>query len=93
MYNCLVNDKIRFMKEVRRCYEKHIKLYVMIEHGGKIKTIDDVPKWKPKYGALSSCEIMKRLYKLQISYGVEIIFCDKRSTARRIIEILTNYKE
>ena len=27
MYNCVVNDKSRFMKEVRRCYEKHIKLY------------------------------------------------------------------
>ena len=39
MYNCVVNDKSRFMKEVRRCYEKHIKLYVLIEHGGQIKSL------------------------------------------------------
>ena len=39
MYNCVVNDKSRFMKEVRRCYEKHIKLYVLIEHGGKSKAL------------------------------------------------------
>lgn len=89
MYNCLCNDKGRFMKEVRRCYDKGIKLYVLIEHGGQIKTLADVPKWKPKYGFLNSREIMERLYRLHISYGVEILFCDKRSTARKIVEILT----
>lgn len=88
MYNCVVNDKSRFMKEVRRCYEKHIKLYVLIEHGGQIKTLEDVPKWKNKYGTISSREIMERLYRLHISYGVEILFCSKRQTAKKIIEIL-----
>ena len=88
MYNCVVNDKSRFMKEVRRCYEKRIKLYVLIEHGGQIKSLADVPKWVPKYGTISSREIAERLYRLHISYGVEIIFCDKRSTGKRIVELL-----
>lgn len=89
MYSCLVNDKSRFMKEVRRCHDKRIKLYVLIEHGGQIRSIADVPNWNPKYGTLSSREIAERLYRLHISYGVEILFCDKRSTARNIIKILT----
>ena len=89
MYNCVVNDKSRFMKEVRRCYEKHIKLYVLIEHGGQIKSLADVPNWKPKYGTISSREIAERLYRLHISYGVEILFCSKRQTAKKIVEILT----
>ena len=89
VYNCVVNDKSRFMKEVRRCYEKHIKLYVLIEHGGQIKSLADVPNWKPKYGTISSREIAERLYRLHISYGVEILFCSKRQTAKKIIEILT----
>lgn len=89
MYNCVVNDKSRFMKEVRRCYEKHIKLYVLIEHGGQIKSLADVPNWKPKYGTISSREIAERLYRLHISYGVEFLFCDKRSTGRRIVELLS----
>lgn len=88
VYNCVVNDKSRFMKEVRRCYQKRIKLYVLIEHGGQIKSLADVPKWTPKYGTISSREIAERLYRLHISYGVEIIFCDKRSTGRRIVELL-----
>ena len=88
VYNCVVNDKSRFMKEVRRCYQKRIKLYVLIEHGGQIKSLADVPKWTPKYGTISSREIAERLYRLHISYGVEIIFCDKRSTGKRIVELL-----
>ena len=88
MYNCVVNDKSRFMKEVRRCYQKGIKLLVLVEHGGQIKSLADVPKWVPKYGTISSREIAERLYRLHISYGVEIIFCDKRSTGRRIVELL-----
>ena len=63
MYNCVVNDKSRFMKEVRRCYEKHIKLYVLIEHGGQIKSLADVPKWVPKYGTISSKENTRRVKK------------------------------
>ena len=90
MYNCVVNDKSRFLKEVRRCYQKGIKLYVLIEHGGQIKSLADVPKWKPKYGTISSREIAERMYRLHISYGVEFLFCSKRSTGRKIVEILQN---
>ena len=89
MYNCVVNDKSRFMKEVRRCHDKGIKLIVLIEHGVQIKSLADVPKWVPKYGTISSREIAERLYRLHISYGVEILFCSKRQTAKKIIEILT----
>ena len=89
MYNCVVNDKSRFMKEVRRCHEKHIKLYVLIEHGGQIKSLAYVRNWKPKYGTISSMEIAERIYRLHISYGVEFLFCDKRSTGRRIVELLS----
>jgi ERCC4-type nuclease len=89
MYACLANDKSRFMREVRRCYDKHIKLYLLIEHGGQIKSLPDVAQWQPKYGSICGREIMERLYRLHISYGVEILFCDKRTTARRILEILS----
>ena len=89
MYQCVSNQKSRFYKEVRRCHEKGIKLVVLIEHGGQIKSLADVSKWTPKYGTISSREISDRLYRLHIAYGVEVLFCDKRSTGRRIVEILT----
>jgi hypothetical protein len=34
-------------------------------------------------------ELAERMYRVHIAYGVEFLFCDKRSTGRRIIEILS----
>lgn len=89
----IFSDTSRFMKEVRRAFEAHIKLYVLIEHGGGIKDINDVPSWKPKYGCLNSRRLYDRMCRISIAYGVEFLFCDKRVTGRRIIEILENKDE
>lgn len=82
-------DHSRFYKEVRRARAQGIKLYILCEHGGKIKTIKDVAQWSDKYSGVSGRALMERIYKCHIAYGVEFIFCDKRSTGRHIIEILT----
>ena len=82
-------DHSRFWKEVRRAREQGIKLYILCEHGGKIKSIQDVAQWHDKYSGVDGRNLMDVIYKLHIGWGVEILFCDKRSTARRILEILT----
>lgn len=89
VYSCLTAEKCRFMREVRRCYEKGIKLVVLIEQRG-YSTISDVVEWQPKYGTLSGREIANRMFRLHMGYGVEFVFCDKRSAAKKICEIL-NY--
>ena len=81
-------DHSRFWKEVRRAMEQKIKLFVLVEHGGQIKSIEDVAKWTDKYSGVSGRSLANEIYRVHIAYSVEFIFCDKRSTARRIIEIL-----
>lgn len=81
-------DHSRFWKEVRRAREQKIKLFVLVEHGGQIKSIEDVAKWTDKYSGVSGRSLANEIYRVHIAYGVEFLFCDKRSTARRIIEIL-----
>lgn len=88
IYQCLVGDKSRFLREVRRCHDKGVKLVILIEQSN-IKTLADVANnWTPKYGTVTSREIAERMYRLHVSYGVEFLFCDRRSTGRRIVEIL-----
>ncbi len=82
-------DHSRFWKEVRRAKEQGIKLYILCEHGGKIKSIQDVAQWNDKYSGVNGRHLMDEIYRVHISYGIEFIFCDKRCTARKIIEILT----
>lgn len=83
------NDKARFWREVRRARETGIRLIVLIEDG-KRKSIKDVAGWVPKYGKVTGRTLMNEMYRVHISYGVEFMFCDRRSTARRIVELLTD---
>ena len=82
-------DHTRFWKEVRRCRQNGKKLIVLCEHGGKIKSIEDVALWTDKYTGVTGRSLRKEIYRVHMAYGVEFLFCDKRSTGRRIIEILT----
>ena len=81
-------DHSRFWKEVRRAKEQNIKLIVLCEHGGKIKSIKDVAEWRSKYSPVSGRALMDEIYRVHIAYGVEFIFCDKRCTGQKILELL-----
>lgn len=82
------SDRSRFWREVRRARDSGIKLIVLCEHGGKIRSIDDVKCWRSEYSKVSGRRLMEEIYRVHISYGVEFVFCSKRSTAKKIIELL-----
>lgn len=86
-------DHSRFWKEVRRAKETRTKLIVLCEHGGRIKSIADVFGWSDKYSGVSGRRLADEIYRVHIAYGVEFLFCDKRSTAKRIVELLTSCNE
>lgn len=82
-------DHSRFWKEVRRANETKTKLIILCEHGGQVKSIKDVALWRDKYSGVSGRRLMDEIYRVHISYGVEFLFCDKRCTGKKIIELLT----
>lgn len=82
-------DSIRFWNEVRNAHKNGIKLVILVEHGGEIKTINDVPKWKSKYSQVTGRRLIDEMIRTEMAYGVRWCFCDRRSTAKRIIEILS----
>ena len=86
-------DHSRFWKEIRRAREQGIKLYILCEHGAKIKSIQDVAQWHDKYSGVSGRHLMDIIYRLHIGWDVEILFCSKQQTAKKIIEILSQNDE
>ena len=82
-------DRSRFWREVRRAREQGIKLIVLCEHGGKVKTIKDVANWHSPYSPVDGKSLMNEIYRVHISYAVDFIFCSKRSTGKRIVDLLT----
>ena len=88
-HNLFSPDRARFYREIRRARESGIKLIILCEHGPDVKTFADVKNWKPKYGKVSGKALADAIFRLEIGYGVPTFFCGKRSTGKRILEILT----
>lgn len=86
-------DSARFWREVRRAHEQGIKLVVLIESGRTVKTINDIVRWKSKYSSVNGRRLIDEMIRLEMSYGVRWAFCDRRSTGRKIIEILKEDKK
>lgn len=86
--NLFSDDKSRFWREVRRAKAGRIRLIFLIEQGGKFKTLQDVPQWKSRFTKITGYQLYNEMCRCHIAYGVEFWFCDKRSTGKRIVEIL-----
>ena len=85
----------RFRAELVRAQEAGIQIVILCEHGGSIKTLEDVyfwenPRRRTSPGAISGQRLFKVLNTMHEKYGVRFEFCDKRQTGRRIVEILTD---
>ena len=94
----------RFRAEMQRAKENGIKIIFLCEHGRNIKTLDDVlwwtnPRetyrekvkgvWVTKHRKVMQGDTLyKILNTMQNRYGVEFLFCEKKDTGKRIIELL-----
>lgn len=87
-HNLLSPDRARFYREIRRARTDGIRLVILCEERG-ISGLEDVKKWVPKYGKVSGKALADAIFKLYVAYQVPVLYCDKRSTGKRIIEILT----
>lgn len=85
------NDASRFWREVRRAHANGTKLIVLCECGGKYRCVNDLTAWKSKYSSVTGRRLINEMVRCEYAYGVSFKFCDRRSTARRIIELLTEY--
>lgn len=93
VYGNLCHDHKRFKAELIRANDLGIKLIILVEHGGAIRTLESVREWtnpRLKYSPYAwngerLCGVMRTVAD---RYGVEWEFCDKRQTGKRIIEIL-----
>ena len=89
----VVQGRARFLREVERCNRAGCHMIVLIEHGGKIRTLEDVIGWKnPRLKvsplAVSGERLFKIMKAMESRYGIEWQFCSKQQTGKRIIEML-----
>ena len=83
----------RFQKELMRARDAGIRIIILCEHGKDITCLEDVYFWdNPRIQQSPKATTGETLYKtlrtISDRYGVEFVFCDKRQTGKRIIELL-----
>lgn len=83
----------RFRKELLRAEDAGIRLVILCEEDG-IETLEDVYFWdNPRLAESPRATTGKQLYRslctIRDRYGVQIEFCKKSETGKKIIEILT----
>lgn len=87
----------RFKAELERAVEFEIRLIFLVEHGKGINTLSDVKTWnnprlKHSAKAITGETLFKTLSTIAKRYNTEFIFCEKKDTGRKIIEILKESK-
>ncbi|ABX43343.1 ERCC4 domain-containing protein [Lachnoclostridium phytofermentans] len=102
--NNVTQDHTRFRNELIRAQEHGIKLVILCEHGNGIYSLQDLVFWENprakkrikidgkwtdvEVKAMKGEVLYKILNTLQDKYGCEFLFCDKKDTGKRILEIL-----
>lgn len=82
------SDKSRFWKEVRRSHSSRSRMIILCEHSANVRSIDDVAKWHSKFSPVSGAHLRDEIYRVHIAYGVEFLFCSKKETPQKILELL-----
>lgn len=89
----LSGDSARFDREFKRGLSLGVSIKLLIENDSGIKKLEDVYCWKNPNHANSKLfmdgrELMERIHRIKIKYGVDVFFCEKRETPYKILEIL-----
>ena len=90
-------DHARFKRELERAQEYGIHLIFLVEHGGSIKTLEDVQNWnnprlKEHPLALTGQRLYKIMLTMQNKYGIEWLFCDKKYCNTSFFIVSLKYK-
>ena len=93
--NCTVEHE-RFKREIDKAVKAGATLVILVEQNRyksgdswiHVDDISDLMLWENKYTTIRGEKIFRVLRSWQSKYPIRVEFCDKRSTGKRIIEII-----
>ena len=95
----VTSEHKRFKAELAKVKEIGAKMIILIEEdtidGKPIESLEDIMLWEPKpgQGTVSGMRVYKILANWVRVYPLEVQFCNKRHTGKRISEILGGSNE
>ena len=89
--NDLYRDMKAFNKKYKKCYEKGIELWVLIEE--KINNLNELANWRNSHTKVNGRLLIDMMHRLKVSYGVRFKFASKHESPKILIEILNKKYE
>lgn len=97
--NC-TSEHSRFREELERAKAAGARLVILVEQNRykdrdkwvQIKQVSDLMLWSSPYTTIRGEKVFRVLTSWMAKYDLMVEFCDKRSTGKRIIEIIYNEK-
>lgn len=91
-----ISGHARFKRELQRLDEVDGKMYILIEQdkidGKPITCLEDIILWAPKFGEIMGDRIYRILKSWQNKHNIEYVFCSKKETGKKIVELLGGEK-
>ena len=93
--NC-TRDHDRFKRELERAKSVGARLVILVEQNRykdrdkwiHVETIEDIMLWTNPHTTIRGEKVFRVLRAWMSKYDIDVQFCDKRQTGRRILEII-----
>ena len=89
-------ERQRFVAELDRAKAANAKLVILVEQNRykdrtrwiSVKDISDLMLWSNPHTKIRGEKVFRVLSELIYKYNISVVFCDKRVTGKRILEII-----
>ena len=89
-------ERARFIAELERAKAANARLVILVEQNRykdrdkwvSVKDISDLMLWSNPHTKIRGEKVFRVLSELIYKYNISVIFCDKRVTGKRILEII-----
>ena len=93
--NCTVEAE-RFKKELERAQRANSRLVILVEQNRykdrdewkRVETIADLMLWSNPHTTIRGEKVFRVLSAWVSKYDISVVFCDKRQTGQKILEII-----
>lgn len=90
---CNTSEHERIKREIRKAKELGCKDFIFLIQDSKIKTADDIKKWKSPHTKVKGETLLKTMNTMRRRYDVRFIIVPRKNMGRVIIELLNKKEE
>ena len=94
--NVVGKDRDRFVRELERANAAGSRLVILVEQNRykdrdkwiRVEGIEDIMLWSSPHTTIRGEKVFRVLRAWMAKYDIDVVFCDKRQTGKKILELI-----